>query len=154
MKAYLVSILAAAIISGIITKLMDGKGTQGTVAKLIAGLFLSFAIISPLKNIRIEGLSVLTESFESDAQLAVENGQSLTSTAIGQRIKQSCEAYILDKARQLDADLEVSVTLDDSSVPVPVAVVLKGNVSPNTKRTLEAIIADNLGIPKEAHTWT
>ena len=154
MKSYLLSIVAAAVIGGVVTKLLGSKGSQGAMGKLIAGLFLVFTVISPLRNIHIDSLSLFSDAYAIGAQEAVLQGQTISSMAIGERIKQNCEAYILDKARQLDANLEVSVTLDDASIPAPVAVNLKGNVSPNTKKTLQAMIAEDLGIPKEAQIWS
>jgi len=154
MKQYLLSILSAAMISGLVTKLMGEKGTQGALGKLIAGLFLAFTVISPLKEFRLKDLTEITDSYTQTAQAIAEEGKTMTTQAVAQRIKQECEAYILDKARQLDTELAVTITLNEEVIPTPVGVALSGNISPNSKRTLEAMIAQDLGIPREAQTWT
>lgn len=154
MKQYLLSIISAAIISGIVTKLMGEKGAQGAIGKLLAGLFLTFTVISPLRNVRLHDLTGFSSDYTRMAQLAVEEGKVVTAEALAQRIKQECEAYILDKARQLDTELAVTVTLNDEAIPAPVGICLRGSISPNSKKTLQTIILQDLGIPKEAQTWT
>lgn len=153
MKQYLLSVVAAAIISGIVVKLMGNKGTQGAISKLVAGLFLSFTLIAPLRNISIRDLTAFSYSYSDAAQAAVAEGEAQTRQAIADSIKQGCEAYILDKAGQLDVALEVEVTLSDDTIPTPVAVRLKGRIAPNAKTKLTGIIAQDLGIPKEEQVW-
>lgn len=153
MRQYLLSVVAAAIICGIVVKLMGTKGTQGAVGKLIAGLFLAFTVIAPLRDVRIGSLSSFADPYSAAAQAAAAEGEEQTFQALRESIKQGCEAYILDKARQLDVDLEVEVNVSEEEVPVPTSVRLKGDVSPNSKSKLTAIIAEDLDIPKEEQTW-
>ena len=154
MKEYLLSVVAAAIISGIVTKLLGSKGTQGAVGKLIGGLFLAFAVISPLRCVKIGKLSSLTVPYSVQAQSAVEAGKNQTRETLRLRIKEGCEAYILDKAQSLDVALEVEVLVSQEDIPAPTSVQLRGNISPNAKARLCGIIAEDLGIPKEAQKWT
>lgn len=154
MKQYLLSVVTAAIISGIVTKLLGSKGTQGAIGKLIAGLFLAFAVISPLRSVRIHDLASFRVSYSEAADLAVEAGKEMTLQALQTRIKEQCEAYILDKARSLNVELEAEVTVSEDDIPTPVAVQLSGNVSPNAKSSLTRIITEDLGIPKEDQKWS
>lgn len=154
MKQYLLSVVTAAIISGIVTKLLGSKGTQGAIGKLIAGLFLAFTVISPLRSVSIQDLTSFTVSYSEAAECAVETGKNLTLQAMRASIKENCEAYILDKARSLNAELEVDVTVSEEDVPTPVAIKLSGNVAPNAKSTLSRIITEDLGIPKEEQKWS
>ncbi len=152
MKQYLLSVVAAAIISGIVTKLLGTKGTQGAIGKLVAGLFLAFTVISPLRSVRIADFSDLA-FYATEAEAAVAEGKKQTQQALQTRIKENCEAYILDKARFLNMDLEVVVTLSDGDMPTPEFVQLSGNASPNAKAKLTDIISEDLGVPKEAQQW-
>lgn len=153
MKAYLLSVVAAAIISAIVTKLLGSKGTQGAVGKLVAGLFLAFTIILPLRSVEIGKLGSFADVYSQQAQAAVEVGKLQTRQALQAGIKESCEAYILDKAQGWNAHLEVEVTVSDDDIPMPVSVQLSGNVSPNAKSQLTRIITEDLGIPKEDQKW-
>lgn len=153
MKQYLLSVVAAAIISGIVTKLLGSKGTQGAIGKLVAGLFLAFTVISPLRSVRIGDFASISASYSSAASAAVEDGKILTRQSLQASIKESCEAYILDKAQSLDVELEVVVTVSDDEIPIPTSVQLSGNVSPSAKNRLSGIITQDLGISKEAQKW-
>ena len=153
MKQYLLSVVTAAIICGIVVKLMGDKGTQGAISKLVAGLFLSFTLIAPLRSISIRDLTAFSYSYSDAAQAAVAEGENQTRQAITDGIKQGCEAYILDKADQLNVSLEVDVTVSGDTIPAPIAVQLKGHIAPNAKTKLTGIIAQDLGIPKEEQVW-
>ena len=152
-KIYLLGVVAAAVICGIVTRLMGDKGTQGAMAKLIAGLFLAFTVIRPVANISLDGLSDFTSAYSDAGQQAAAAGESLTKEALAASIKTQTEAYILDKAAALQVDLEVEVTLSDENIPTPTAVRLSGKVSPYAKARLQSIITEDLGIDKERQTW-
>lgn len=153
MKQYLLSVVSAAIISGMVTKLLGSKGTQGAIGKLVAGLFLAFTIISPLRTVRIGELTGFAAPYSAAAQYAVEEGKNQTAEALRTGIKQACEAYIFDKAQSWNAELEVEVTVSREEVPAPTGIRLSGHVSPGAKAKLTAIITEDLGIPKEAQKW-
>ncbi|MBQ7415780.1 MAG: hypothetical protein IJW14_01925 [Oscillospiraceae bacterium] len=152
-KGYLLSIFAAAIICAIVTRLMGDKGTHGTMAKLIAGLFLTFTVIRPVADVKID-LSGLTPDFSIAADQAAAAGESMTREAMAKVIKSKTEAYILDKAVALNAELKVEVTLSKDDIPIPSAVRLSGKISPYAKAQLQAIITQDLGIEKERQLWT
>ena len=153
-KTYLMGIVAAAIVCGIVTRLLGDKGTQGAMAKLIAGLFLAFTVIRPVVNIRLDSLTDFTAAYSLDGQQAALKGESLTKEALAASIKAQTEAYILDKAAALHMDLEVLVTVSGEDIPTPTAVRLSGKASPYAKARLQSIITEDLGIDKERQTWT
>ena len=68
-------------------------------------------------------------------------------------IKRRTAAYILDKAKNLGADLMVEVTLNDEIPPVPCAVRLRGIITPYAKKVLSETIFRDLGIKTEEQTW-
>ena len=141
-KTYLLGVMGAAVICGIVIRMIGEKGTQGAMTKLIAGLFLAFTVIRPVANIRLDGLSDFTAAY------------SAAGDALAASIKAQTEAYILDKAAALQVELEVDVTLSDGDIPTPSAVLLSGKVSPYAKARLQKMITDDLGIDKERQTWT
>lgn len=153
MKTYLLGVVAAAIICGIITRFIGEKGTQGSMVKLLAGLFLTFTVIRPVANISLDSLTDFTEVYADAGERAAAAGESLTKEALAASIKAQTEAYILDKAAALQVDLEVEVTLSIGDIPTPHTVRLSGKVSPYAKAQLQAIITEDLGIDKEHQTW-
>jgi hypothetical protein len=152
-KTYLLAVVGAAMICGIITRLVGEKGTQGAMIKLIAGLILAFTVIRPVANIRLDGFADFADLYTDAGALAASEGKQLTYDAIRASIKAQTEAYILDKAAGLDLDLEVEVTVSQDEIPVPKSVRLSGKSSPYAKSRLQAIITQELGVEKENQVW-
>ncbi len=153
-RDYLLAIVAAAIICGIVTKFLGEKGAQGTLAKMICGLFLTFTLVRPIADFQIGDITDITDWYSGEADRAVSAGTSMTKNALRQCIKARAEAYILDKAEQMRAELTVQIELSEDDIPVPKSIQLTGNVSPYTKNRLQTIIKEDLGIDKEHQKWT
>lgn len=153
-KAYLLGIFCASIFCAIITKLVGNKGTMGVVVKLIAGIFLAVTVIRPLAAIDFSGALDWTLDYSRLGAEAAAEGESQMRNALSEGIKTRTEAYILNKAKSLNVDVRVEVTLSEDKIPVPYEVRLTGKVSPYAKSRLQAIIAQDLGIDKERQIWT
>ncbi len=153
LRQYLLSVTAAALICGILDKLLAGKGTAAAIGKMMAGIFLALTVISPFAKLKLDTLEDLTMDFRLEASEAVADGQMQTNSALADIIKQRTEAYILDKAEELCVALTVQVEISREEIPVPVSVRLQGNISPYAKGRLQKDIEDNLGVPKEKQIW-
>lgn len=150
---YIVSLSAAAVFCGILKSILPSNSTCSSVLRLIAGVFLSFVLIRPLTRVDLTDLPVLSPAYISEAEAASMEGELLAEDAMADIIKSQTEAYILDKARLLQAELTVTVTLSRDTPPVPVSVQLRGSISPYAKSRLEEILRDELGISKENQIW-
>ncbi len=150
---YIASVCAAAVLCGMLNHLLPGGGAAKKLLRLISGIFLAFVAVQPLAEIELGALPVLSGEYFRDAQAASAEGEEMASEAISAIIKEQTEAYILDKARQLQADLTVEVTLSQDPLPTPVAVRLEGTISPYNKAKLAALLAQELGIAKECQIW-
>lgn len=153
-RQYILSITAAAIISGILSGILGKKGTIGTIGSMLCGLFLSIAIIRPIAKIELSSWSDWLQDLTLDAGSYVSEGENIASDAAADIIKAQSEAYILDKAASLGLTLEVSVTVGGEELPVPESVTIRGAVSPYHRSRLETVIAEDLGIAKENQRWT
>lgn len=153
-RTYILSITAAAIISGILSSILGKKGTIGTVGTMLCGIFLSIAVVRPLAKIQVGDWSDWLNQLSLDAGYAVSDGEKIASDAMAAIIKSEAEAYILDKAASMELSLEVSVTVNNEQLPTPESVLIRGPVSPHEKNTLAQIIAQDLGIAKENQQWT
>lgn len=152
-RAYIFSITAAAIICGCLTNLLGSKGAASAVTRLIAGAFLAVTVLPPVGTLALDNLQEYWNTFGQDASDAVNTGIQQSHNAATEIIKSQTEAYILDKAAQLEAAIDVIVTLSDDELPAPVAVQLSGSVSPYAKVQLQSMIANDLGIPEENQIW-
>ena len=68
-------------------------------------------------------------------------------------IKTQAQAYILDKAASMGADLTAEVILADSKPCVPSCVILSGAASPYVKRQLTETLAQQLAISEDNVVW-
>jgi len=153
-RKYILSVIIAAIVSGILINLTGKNNTRNTIIKLLSGIYLSIAVISPLIQLDVSSAGNWMNFVNSDGELIAQRGKEEADEAIAHIIKTQTEAYILEKATTLNASLEVSVTLCDSSPAVPCEVTLCGDISPYAKKVLQNQISNELGISKENQIWT
>ena len=151
-KEYLIGVITAAILCTIVSQLA-GKGSfLGAAIKLITGVFMLLALVSPITKIRFKPANLFSDiSFQAD-QITASASDS-TRESISGIIKDQTRAYILDKANLSGTELSVDVILSDSDIPTPVSVVLSGNISPYAKKILTERIEKDLGIGREAQIW-
>ena len=152
-RSYVISVVAAALIVGIITGLQHKKDTSTVLIKMIGGLFLAFTVIRPIVSLDIGNIRAYIAAFSESGDEVVAEGEKLASEAYCSYIKSETEAYILDKADAFGAELSVEVTLDDGETPVPVGARIEGNVSPYAKACLREMMEEDLGIMEENQIW-
>ena len=145
LRRYILAIVTAAILGGILTGIVR-DGSCGKLLKLMCGVFFLLTAIQPITGVRIPDLSQWVQAYSSEA----ENYFARQRETI---IKEKTEAYILDKAGQLGLQLQAEVSVSETEEPVPWAVVLSGEVKPDQKRRLEAILEQELGIARENQQW-
>ena len=146
LRQYVISVVAAAMLCGIVVRLFpNGSGKQ--VGKLICGLFLAYTVLSPISRVDFSKLPDFSLRCMDDAEDAAAMGENLARDSMADIIKEETEAYILDKA----ADLHAEVTVGEDSLPT--AVTLSGEASPYARRQIQAMIANDLGISKENQKW-
>ena len=153
MGQYLLSLLAAAIISAVVVSLFDKNSFMGKHIRLLAGIFLSITIISPVYKLNVPDFEIFKNNIEMDAQQYVRSGEAFYRQKWHTVISEQIESYILNKALSLNADIRVNILLDESEPPIPEFVEIEGAVSPYVKSTLELYMKNELGIPKERQKW-
>ncbi len=148
---YSISVVSAAIICTSITALIP-KGIGKEFIKLICGVYMTIVIISPVSVISLKDFSEFTPAFLDSGKSIAASGQEMAQEAVSDIIKSETEAYILEKARELNADIKVSVEID--MLHYPRKAVLFGDVSPYVQKKLEQILEEEMGITKENQEWT
>lgn len=145
---YLLRLICGAFVCALVLAIA-GDGPGGGIRKLVAGVFLAFLALSPLGEMELPRLDL--EEYRQAAEAAVREGTDQADDARFDIISHNCEAYILNKAAELDLSLTVQVHLDGEGMPD--AVTLTGPVSPAERENLSSCIARDLGLGKEAQTW-
>ena len=151
-REYVLGIIAAAMICGILLCFAE-KSKEGPLLKLVCALVLTFSLVEPFLNLRSGDWEALGIDFQAEAQEAAEEGRVQGENTVRKLIKQETEAYIMDKARELDLDIQAEVTLSDQAMPAPETVTIRGTLPPYGKAKLSQILVRELGIPKENQEW-
>lgn len=153
LRGYLFSIVTAAVICGLIGALAKDSGT-GPLMRLLCGIFLAVTVLRPLAQLDLERWMDTALPYRQQAQHYTAQGEEITRRAKAELIKEKTQAYILDKAKTLHAQLTVQVVLRETGEPLPQTVILTGRVSPYAKEQLQRIMEEDLGIAKEQQQWT
>lgn len=152
-RQYLFSIIVSAIICSMLSCLLENFKAKEP-GRFICGIVLTITVIYPFTNWEKIKFKDSIASYSEEAQEVAALGKEYTYQAKADIIKLETEAYILDKASKLNAAISVSVTIADSGEPVPVSVIISGQVSPYVRNRLEKILEDDLAIAKENQQWS
>jgi len=153
-KEYILSVAAAAILCAVVRRLLEKKGTAGSVGKLLTGIFMTVTVLSPLTGLTVGPMDEIMDDYRMIAQEAVAQGEKSTANALRQSISQQMEAYIIEKALALGADIQVEIRLSEDLYPTPIGVRLSGQIAPYAKSRLQRIIEEDLGVGEEDQIWT
>lgn len=153
LRDYLWGIVAAALLCGIACTLGPQNGLLKQVMKLMTGMLIVLAVLHPWVNISLDDLFGWSELITSQGEAFVAQGADLGTQAYLDGITKRVEAYILDEAGRLGAQVEVQVELSDGELPLPVRVAVSGSLSPYAKGQLERLLTQDLGINREEIQW-
>ncbi len=152
-RAYILSVTAAGLLCGMANAMAGKFGPVATVLRLITGIVMACVIVQPFGILLTGNLENYIRDLDIQTTAAVQAGTDLAQNALCDRIKSETQAYILDMAAELNADISVEVVLNEDRIPVPVAVILEGDLSPSARQAISAQIRDILGIGEEAQQW-
>lgn len=151
--AYILSVTAGAMFCSILTTLIGKDTAIGSVIRLLTGLVMALIVIRPVLGIELSGLERYWNSFHSDAERFVAQGEEYTQNAMADQVKHAAQEKILQYASESGLDVQVSVTVEEGSVPVPSLVSVSGDAAPYARQTLTKWIAENFGIGEEDVIW-
>lgn len=146
LSGYLMRMICAAFLCAVVQCVAGGS--QG-IRRLIAGIFLTLTVLSPIGDIELPELDL--ELFRADAMAAVDHGTAQAEKMRSDIILEACEAYIWNKAAAMGLEPEIRLTLDPEGMPL--SVELTGMASPLERQKLTQMIVRELGIRKEDVTW-
>ena len=149
-RQYILSVLCVVVICGLFQTVF--VGIENTAIRFVAGVMITIVAITPVLRGEIS-LEYPWDGVVANSQEAVSDGELSSQEALAAHIKERTEAYILDKAKELGADIKVNVELDGDSLPTPSIVTLTGVVSPYTKRQLIDSIHRELAMSEDQQRW-
>lgn len=151
LREYAISLVTAALICGMISGMAANHAAK-EIIRFLCGVLLTITVLRPLAGIDLENLLEHSFPVVQDVSSMTAEGKSMAEETMADIIKAETEAYILDKAAEWDAQLHISVSLNEDHLPV--AVEIGGEVSPYIRRQLESMLQTDLGITKENQLWT
>ena len=148
-RSWLLAVIAVSLLCAVAEALMP-SGAVKRVGRLVCGLVLVGAILSPAARLDVDGGRRWLERYlfsvhAREAELEHEvNGQMKII------IEQEYAAYILDKAAQLGLDCTVRVEcgLSEEGLYLPVRTEVAGLSTAGSQRELIRIIKEDLGVPE------
>lgn len=153
LSQYLLSVVAASIICAITVNLSGKNSACQSIIKLLAGIFLAVTVISPWSTFRFNQILSYIDSINMDAAALTAQSKERINKETSSIISEHIETYIKNKGETLGATLEIEVFTSGEPPYAPYEVSLHGDISPYAQNTLQHIIANDLGIPKEQQIW-
>ena len=151
MRQYILSVTVVCILSGVLLSLFR-EGTVMQLLRMVCGILLIITAIGPLSGKTIPEILTVPDHWLPDGEAAAAMGADLARRETRRCIQQRLEAYILDKAQALGADITPTVELDAENYPE--SIELEGDCSEDIRQTLSSVITNDLGIPEEDQKWT
>lgn len=154
LRQYLIGVIAAALLCGLVSTLIEPKSTVGVAIRLASGLLMLLAVLRPWVNLQPDGLFRWADSFAADGSGYVAEGEMLAKDFYQDSIKRQLEAYILDEAKAFNCNLTVEILLSDEVPATPQQIRLSGDISPYARQALTTSLTEKLGLSREDLIWT
>lgn len=160
MAEVLQSWLHAVIYTGVICGIALVITPSGRVKKaltVLCGAAMCAAFISPLADIDLNGYSEALAGFKLEAESFAAEGESYSKNLNRTIIEDECEAYILDKAKNLGVQLdevEVLAVWSDEGYWYPSEAAIKGSLSHAQRERMSLCIEAELGIGIDKQQWS
>ena len=149
-RSWLLAVIAVSLLCAVAEALMP-SGAVKRVGRLVCGLVLVGAILSPAARLDVDGGRRWLERYLFSVQAREAELEHEVNSQIKIIIEQEYAAYILDKAAQLGLDCTVRVEcgLSEEGLYLPVRTEVAGLSTAGSQRELIRIIKEDLGVPEE-----
>lgn len=145
------TLILAALICGVLLSIVHNC-RQEALIRLVCGMFLMTLLISSWTNMTWrQDISVFQDA-QQNSQTYVKEGAEIARQKQVQIISEQLEAYIIEKAMEMNAEIIPVVTIGEDLLPDYVQI--KGKIEPDIKETLSEVMEHDLNISKERQLWT
>ena len=147
-RNWLMGIACAAMVLSLAESLSP-EGSVKRVCRLAGGLVLMLTAISPVLKLEEIDLKGITDWYQAGVQEYQEKLEAENDFLYESIIAENTAAYILDKAEELGAFCQVTVTVawTQDGLPQPHTVRITGNLTQRQRSELSRILESDLGIP-------
>ena len=153
-RSWLLAVIAAALLCAVADALMP-SGAVKRVGRLVCGLVLIAAILSPLAALDLEEGQRWLEGYLASVRAREAELEETVNSQIKVIIEQKCAAYIVDKAAQLGLKCRARVECEPSEdgVYLPVRTEVAGSMTADVQGKLIRVIEEDLGVPAESQIY-
>ena len=132
----------------------EGSGKKAVGIACAAALMI--AVITPVASIDLSGYSKTLTEYKLKAEKYADSGIAESENLNRLYIQDKCQAYILDEAKEMGADIDevtVSAEWSNDGFWYPVSCEISYRCNDAKRAELEARIGAQLGISKEEQKW-
>ncbi len=153
LRSGLAAVVAAGLVTAILPELLKDGAVKQTV-RLVCGVLILLLVLAPLSRLDLTAFGQYLAEIQMEQEM-LETGIPVENEKILKGIiQEKTEAYILDKAGELGADITVSVTVESGDAyPYPAAARITGPLTEEQQTALAAYLAQTLAIPKERQVF-
>ena len=151
LRSWILGLAGTAVICAV-ARLLTPQGRVKRIVELLCGVAMTVALLSPLLEPDLRDYGLHLSEYRAGAAALTADGETLRQSLDRSIIEEKLEAYILDKAQSLGADVtaaEVTMQWSTEGYWYPARALLQGPFHDRLSRLLEA----ELGIPESAQTW-
>lgn len=150
-RQYVLTVICAVFLCGI--ALCFVPDAEKKLVQFVSGLIVTITALTPVLKSGDFSLDLYLGQISADSRWAVSTGQIAATETTSAFIKEKTESYILNKAAELGAQIDVDVSLTDDNLPVPDEITVCGVLSPYAKKQLSDQIRNDLGIEEDNQIW-
>ncbi|MBE6954320.1 MAG: hypothetical protein E7449_00225 [Ruminococcaceae bacterium] len=150
---YLLRVISVAML-GALVKVLSPHNGAGRVVRMATGLLLILCVVSPVARLNAEQIT----SFFAQTQVIGEHARTgieiPSSDLAAEIISKKVRSYVLDKATELGAQIEVEVNMHVGGVyPYPSAIRITGSMSTIQRQELQQYIETTFAIPADRQVY-
>lgn len=154
-RSWLLAVIAVSLLCAVADALMPA-GAVKRVGRLVCGLVLMGAILSPIASLDVEGGRRWLDGYLASVRYREAELEETVNSQMKVIIEQEYAAYILDKAAQLglNCTARVKCELSEDGLYLPVRTEVTGLRTAGDQEKLIQAIETDLGVPAERQFYT
>ena len=153
-RTYLLGVTAAAMGLAILLQLLRRDAIRKAAA-LTGGLLLALVVLTPLLRVNLDAFAKYLARMEMEADARASGIEIANRDLLARIIREKTEAYILDKAAALGAEVTAEVTMETAGYyPYPREAAIYGALTEAQRSALARCIAEEIGIPEERQVFS
>ncbi len=153
-RSWLLAVIAVSLLCAVADALIPSGGVK-RVGRLVCGLVLMGAILSPVASLDVEGSQRWLENCLASVRSQEAELEDRVNGQMKVIIEQEYAAYIVDKAAQLGLECTVRVEcqLSEEGLYLPDRTEAEGLWTASAQEELIRIIAEDLGVPAQRQIY-